>query len=234
MQLGVSNISWEGKDNSKMFKMLKDLGFDYIESVFLKILDGFPVKAVQSILYNSGITSLDDTDKCASHINKVIDRCESLGINVITFGSPSIRVGSKNKMKDLLLLVDNMLDGKQVKFCIEPNAKYYGAEYYNTLEEICKDLSTYKNIYSMIDVGNSLLEGKDPIEEYKLYGKYVYHIHFAAKDLKEIENYDIYKDFYRYLIEDKYDGLLTYEFATIDNVENNLSKFIKNIKENIN
>lgn len=234
MKIGASNISWEIKNNPKIFKILKEAGFDYIESVFFKIPEGFPVKAIQSILYNSGIVSLDDTNKCATYINKVIDKCESLGVEVITFGSPSIRVGSKNKMNDLLLLVDKMLEGKKVKFCIEPNARYYGAEYYNTLEEICIDLSIYKNIYSMIDVGNSLLEGKDPIDEYKSYGKYVSHIHFAAKDLKEIEDYSIYKNFYKYLIENGYDGLLTYEFGTIDDIENNLNKFIKNIKENIN
>jgi len=231
MHIGASNISWGYSDNQKVFKILQEAGFDYIESVFPKISEGFPVKAVQSILYNSGINSLENIEECANYIVKVINRCEDLGVQVITFGSPSIRVGSKQRMQDMLLLVDKILDDKKVKFCIEPNAKHYGAEYYNTLEEISKDLPMYNNIVSMIDVGNSILEGKDPIEEYSLYSQYVYHIHFAAKDLKEIEDYKIYKDFYKYLLKNDYNGLLTYEFGTIDNIENNLNKFISSVKE---
>lgn len=230
MQIGASNISWGSKENSAIFDILKEAGFEYIESVYCKIPEGFLVKAVQSIFYNSGINSLDDTGMCAEYIQSVIDRCEELGVQAITFGSPSMRVGDKSKMHSLLALVDRMLDGKVVKFCIEPNARYYGAEYYNTLEEISKDLDMYTNICSMIDVGNSLLEGKNPIEEYSLYSKYVSHIHFAAKDLKEIKDYQIYKDFYKYLLENNYNGLITYEFGTIDDINNNLNNFIKNIK----
>lgn len=231
MQIGVSNMSWNKVNNLEIASLIKDAGFEYIESVYSKLSNDFPVKAIQSIFYGSGITSLDDTDACINHIQKIINDCKEMNIKVITFGSPTVRVGGKEKMNKLLTLVDKLLDGTDIKFCIEPNARYYGAEYYNTLEDIVKDLVKYKNITSMIDVGNSLLEGNDPVNEYDLYKNHVSHIHFAEKDLKEIIDYDIYSKFYRHLESDGFDGLITYEFSQFDNLSNNLYNFMYSIKK---
>jgi len=141
-----------------------------------------------------------------------------------------MRVGNKEKMDNLLILVDELLNETDIKFCVEPNASYYGAEYYNTLESIVKDIDKYKNITSMIDVGNSVLEGKDPLVEYDMYKKYVSHIHFAEKDLKEIVDYDLYNRFYNHLLADNFKGLITYEFSQIDNLSNNMYNFMYSIK----
>ena len=230
MKIGISNMSWGKEENLSVSSLLKDAGFDYIESVYSKLSNEFPVKAIQSIFYDSGINNLDDPYLCAKHVSKIVKDCEKNGIKIITFGSPTMRVGNKKKMHRFLFLVNSILEGKDIKFCVEPNAKYYGAEYYNTLEQIVPALKKYPNLTSMIDVGNSILEGKDPIKEYDKHKDYVSHVHFAAKDLFEISDYELYVKFYNHLIKNNFKGFVTYEFNKVDNFKDNLYNFINTIK----
>jgi len=65
---------------------------------------------------------------------------------------------------------------------------------------------------------------------YDMYKKYVSHIHFAEKDLKEIVDYDLYNRFYNHLLADNFKGLITYEFSQIDNLSNNMYNFMYSIK----
>lgn len=229
MKIGVSNMSWGEKDNARIASLINKVGFDYVESVYSKIDNCLNIKAIQSIFYNSGINDLNSPKSCAEHVKKIIKTCKENNISVITFGSPSMRRGSKKNIDTFLKIVDEYLDESNIKFCVEPNAKFYGAEYYNTLEEIVSDIQKYQNITSMIDVGNSLLEGKNPIDEYQTYQNYVSHIHFAAPGLDEIKDYKVYKEFYIKLKELSYNGMITYEFAKADKIEAAIENFYKEI-----
>lgn len=226
MQIGISNMSWEKEKNLEFIPIIKDAGFQYIESVYSKLDESFPVRAIQSIFYDSNIKNFSESFE---YMEKLILDCCLKGIEIVTFGCPSMRVGDKNKINIFLQIVDEIIADNNITFCIEPNSKYYGAEYYNTLEEISADLSKYKNISGMIDVGNSILESKNPIEEFDSYKKYVKHIHFAAKDLVQISDYKIYNEFYNHLLKNKYDGLITYEFAKFENFKDTVYNFTNNI-----
>jgi sugar phosphate isomerase/epimerase len=228
MKIGVSNISWSPEDTNTNIKAAKDSGYDYIESVYSKIPDDVPVLAIQSIFYGSGIELITD-ERFVPYLAEVIKTCETRGIESITFGSPSMRVGNKSDMTKVLVEVDRLLDGSNVKFCIEPNASKYGAEYYNTLEEIVEDIHLYKNITSMIDVGNSMLEGQDFFMEYEEYSKYVSHIHFSAPGLGEIRDFEPYKEFYWMLSGLGYSGNISYEFLKANNIESAINNFYKEV-----
>lgn len=228
MKIGVSNLSWSTEDEKKNVEIAKLAGYNYIESGYLKIADESPVLAIQSIFYGSGIESLTD-ERCLPFIAEVIKSCESRGIKSITFGSPSMRVGDVEDMTNFLIGVDQLLDNSNVRFCIEPNAREYGAEYYNTLEEIVEEIHLYKNITSMIDVGNSMLEGQDFFKEYEQYSKYVSHVHFSAPGLGEIEDFGPYKDFYQKLIKLGYNGNISYEFIKANNIEVAINEFYRKV-----
>ena len=227
-------MSWEKDQNLSIFPELKKVGFDYIESVYSKLSDEFPVKAIQSIFYNSGITSLDNLEECLRHVKNIIDDCIKNKINVITFGSPTFRVGDKSKMDFFLSEVDKMIEDTGIVFCVEPVAKYYGSEYYTTLREIVQDLPNYKNIKSMLDIGNSMLEGQDIFSEYSLYSDYISHIHFASPGLNEITDFPIYRNFYNYLKESEYSGLITYEFANSNDSITAAKNFIEAVVSKFN
>jgi len=228
MKIGVSNLSWSTEDEKGNVEIARLAGYDYIESVYSKISNDSPVLAIQSIFYGSGIERVTD-ERCLPYIAEVIKTCKSRGIESITFGSPSMRVGDVEDMTNFLIDVDQLLDDSSVKFCIEPNAREYGAEYYNTLEEVVEEIHLYKNITSMIDVGNSMLEGQDFFKEYEQYSKYVSHVHFSAPGLGEIENFEPYKDFYRKLVELGYSRNISYEFIKAKDIDAAINNFYKEV-----
>lgn len=224
MKIGVSNISWTDLDKARNTKAVKQSGYDYIESTYGKISTDYPILAIQSIFYGSGIEAFLDDD-CLLYMEQVINDCRNLGIETITFGSPTMRVGNKSNMLMFLKDVDFLLEDTGVKLCVEPNASYYGATYYNTLESIVDDLSSYKNISSMIDVGNSLLEEQDCSAEYEKYNKFISHVHFSNPGLNEITDFGLYREFYKELQNSGYGGKLSYEFAKADDTETAIRNF---------
>jgi sugar phosphate isomerase/epimerase len=144
-----------------------------------------------------------------------------------------MRVGDKYKMHMFLNGVNKLIKDTQVSFCVEPNAKFYGAEYYNTVSEIFNDLDKYENISTMIDVGNSILEDQDIFSEYDSYQDKVCHVHFANKGLKPIEDFNLYKDFIVNLKENGYKGMVSYEFASSDDIPETIKTFSEKIIQNV-
>jgi sugar phosphate isomerase/epimerase len=228
MKIGISNISWSLEDNNKYAEMAVAIGYDYIESVYSKMPLDVPILAIQSIFYGSDIESFSDK-RCIPYINTLIDDCKGRGVKIVTLGSPSMRVGNKANMTSFLDDLDHLLEGTGVKFCVEPNARYYGAEYYNTLESIVEDIYRYKNISSMIDVGNSIMEGQDCFKEYEKYGEHVSHIHFATPGLSEITHFRFYRQFYRELVSSGYGGNISYEFAKARDIETAIRDFYREV-----
>jgi len=228
MKIGVSNISWSPEDNNKYVEVAKAVGYDYIESVYSKMPLDVPILAIQSIFYGSGIESFSDK-RCIPYMSALIDRCRGFGVEIITLGSPSMRIGDKGTMTAFLTDLDPLLDGTGITLCVEPNARYYGAEYYNTLESIVEDIQQYRNVSSMIDVGNSIMEGRDCFKEYEKYRQYVSHVHFATPGLNEIAHFRFYRQFYRELVRSGYSGRLTYEFAKAKDIETAMVDFYKEV-----
>lgn len=233
MKIGISNMSWSREQNVDILPVVRASGYEYIESVYSKLDDSFPVNAIQSIFYGSGIINLENVSDCLGHVEKIIDECIEKNISVITFGSPTMRVGDKSKMHMFLDGVNKLINNLPVSFCVEPNARFYGAEYYNTVSEIFNDLYRYENISTMIDVGNSILEGQDVFSEYDSCREKVCHIHFANKGLKPIEDFNLYKDFIIHLKENGYKGMVSYEFAFSENIAETIKTFSEKIIKNV-
>ena len=233
MKIGVSNMSWSKEQNSDILPAVKAYGYEYIESVYSKLDDSFPVKAIQSIFYKSGVSDLEDTLACLKHVEKIVKDCIEKDISVITFGSPTMRVGDKSKMHMFLNGVDKLIKGSNVSFCVEPNARFYGAEYYNTVSEIFNDLDKYENISTMIDVGNSILEGQDVFSEYDSYRDRVAHIHLASKGLEPIDDFKLYQNFIVHLRDSGYNGMVSYEFAHSKDIIETIKTFSERVLENV-
>lgn len=226
-------MSWSREQNVDILPVVKACGYEYIESVHSKLDDSFPVNAIQSIFYGSGITNLENISGCLGHVEKIVNECIEKNISVITFGSPAMRVGDRSKMHMFLNGVNKLIKDSKVTFCVEPNAKFYGAEYYNTVSEIFNDLYKYENISTMIDVGNSILEGQDVFSEYEAFREKICHIHFANKGLKPIDDFNLYKDFIIHLREDGYKGMVSYEFASSDDIAETIKTFSEKIIKNV-
>ncbi len=254
MNLSVSNLAWDSEETQQIFEKLNEFGISQIEVAVTKISswdditddmlyeykkllsnNSLSVKSLQSIFYNTNVNSLEDTEGVLSHIKKLIHISKILGVNVLVFGSPSLRKKFKNyeiTIKDLFLKIDNLLEGSGVELSIEPNSKIYGGEYFYTIDEIIKFIheNNFKNIKTMIDTHNIILEGQDPIEMFITYYDDINHIHISEKQLKPFTINDSHITFAKVIKDKKYDKTLTYEVLKHENFINSLSDFSLNYK----
>ena len=194
MKLALSNFAWDFPELENISKVLNETGIEYVEVVFSKycdwndittekvtelkeLLDKYNLKAIssQSLFYNVDCKSMvTESEKFINHVQKLIEYSKILGIKVLVFGSPALRkVGGYtfSNLHETFNKIDALLDGTDIVFCIEPNSKIYGGEFFYTIKEIVSFLSTfnYKNIVTMCDTHNSWLEGQDPNDELTKY-----------------------------------------------------------------
>jgi len=107
----ISNIAWNYEDNEKVFEILKDNNFKYIEvaplelvdnwsdinwkklEAFRKLIDQYELKvcSMQSIFYKSGFLLYKDFDKCIQHFKKVENICKIIDCDYVVFGAPKLR-----------------------------------------------------------------------------------------------------------------------------------------------
>lgn len=228
MQIGISNIGWQPEDVEANTSLALSLGFDYIESAFVKAPLSKSVYAVQGIFYGSGISSFFDS-RCYDHLCKVVDYCLENNIKIITFGSPSMRIGIKKHMLELLLRIDDYIDKRDVIICVEPNARKYGGEYYYTVDEIADDIGYFYNIKTMIDTGNLYLEGLNPAAEFEKNKEVIHHFHISTTDLRPVYPCITYKNVISDIKELGYNGNVTYEFMKSYDLEQEMKIFLEEI-----
>jgi sugar phosphate isomerase/epimerase len=223
MKFGISNLSWNLNDDSKIRKYLID--YDYIETVFSKIDYGY--YSTQSIFYGSKVQSFDDVELTLQRINFVIDECEKYGVKIIVFGSPSLRKGSKKNLIEVFKSIDLKLKDRNIFLCVEPNSSYYGGEYYFSLDEIVDDIQFFTNIKTMIDSHNLILEDENLFDQYEKYHTLIKHCHFSEKDLIPIKDYSLYYKFVDFLKNNYYNYGITYELKLTNNIIDHCKKFIE-------
>ena len=231
MQVGISNIGWQPDMVSKNTEIALNLGFDYIESAYIKAPLSKSVYAIQGVFYGSGISSFFDSS-CYDYLCKVVDYCLENNVKVITLGSPSMRIGNKKSMLDLLMRIDNYIDKRDCIVCVEPNARKYGGEYYYTLDEIVDDIQSLYSIKTMIDSGNLYLEGLNSVVEFEKHKEYIYHVHISTPDLEPVTLYKEYANIISDIKNLGYNGNVTYEFMKSYDLNKEIENFLKKVYQN--
>jgi len=226
MQIGISNIGWNPEDVTKNTNLALDLGFDYIESAYIKTPLSKSVYAVQGIFFNSGIKSFDDPT-CYQYCCELINFCLSKGIKIITLGSPSMRIGNKKHLINLLSNLNDYIDKRNCFICVEPNAKKYSGKYYYSLNEIISDIAGFSNVKTMIDTGNLSAESFDPIKEFQKHHDFIYHCHISTPNLEPIDSYEQYRDYILSLRELGYNKNITYEYMKSYDLEKEMKYFLR-------
>ena len=167
MNICVSNLAWDEQD--AMFEFLQNNSISRVESVFTKIKDWKHLKesdilayknklqqynltaySAQSLFYNVPC-KLDDIEQILNHFERLLNYSDILSTKVLVFGSPSLRKQSgdwKQTLRRIFRVLDIMLAGSDIKVIIEPNAKYYGGEFFHTVSEIVEfiDDNEFDNI----------------------------------------------------------------------------------------
>jgi hypothetical protein len=109
--------------------------------------------------------------------------------------------------------VDNILIGTDIKVLIEPNTSSYGGEFFHTVSDIVNfiESNNLKNVRTMIDTHNSLLENLDPNVELVNYFNYIEHIHISEPKLVVIKEDEFHINFSKTIKNSEYNKTITYE-----------------------
>jgi sugar phosphate isomerase/epimerase len=87
--------------------------------------------------------------------------------------------------------------------------------------------NNFKNIKTMIDTHNIILEGEDPITVLDRNYNHIYHIHVSEENLKPLMDIDFHLKFSDKLKSLDYKGIVTYELLPCDDFENEIKLFKK-------
>jgi len=235
MNLALSNFAWDNQDSETIFKSLKENGINNIESVLTKIKDwseletkdivsykkylddnGIIPYSIQSLFYGVKCVDVTDVDIIKSHFDKLIYYSKLLGVKVLVFGSPGLRKktnGWEDSLIEIFTYVDNILIGTDIKVLIEPNTSSYGGEFFHTVSDIVKfiDSNELKNVRTMIDTHNSILENMNPNVELVEYFNYIEHIHVSEPKLVVIKEDEFHINFSKTIKNSEYNKTITYE-----------------------
>ena len=249
--LAISNLAWDYVESEKCFKHFKSLGINKIECVLTKVKDWDDLTlndiieykkeleyyditpySIQSLFYNIKCENLVDKECVISHFKRLIEYAKILKIKILVLGSPNLRKKCKNWEIDIFEVfheLDNLLDNSGITLVIEPNASIYGGEYFITISEIVTFIKQhdFKNIKTMIDTHNVLLENLDPSIEFYKFNDYISHIHISEVDLNPITNFSLHEKFSNTIKDMCYNGVVTYEIKKNTGVFESIEMFNK-------
>jgi sugar phosphate isomerase/epimerase len=235
MNLALSNFAWDNQDSETIFKSLKDNGINNIESVLTKIKDWSELNtkdivdykkylddnkiipySIQSLFYGVKCDDITNVNVIKLHFEKLIYYSKILGVKVLVFGSPGLRKKTKgweDSLVEIFNHVDNILVGTDIKVLIEPNTSSYGGEFFHTVSDIVNfiESNNLKNVRTMIDTHNSLLENLDPNVELVNYFNYIEHIHISEPKLVVIKEDEFHINFSKTIKNSEYNKTITYE-----------------------
>jgi sugar phosphate isomerase/epimerase len=251
MNLALSNFAWDNQDSETIFKSLKENGINNIESVLTKIKDWSELEtkdivdykkyldknritpySIQSLFYNVKCNDITDVDIIKTHFDKLIYYSKLLGVKVLVFGSPGLRKktdGWEDSLVDIFTHVDKILVGTSIKVLIEPNTSSYGGEFFHTVSEIVQfiDSNELKNVRTMIDTHNSILENTDPNVELVEYFNYIEHIHVSEPKLVVIKEDEFHVNFSNTIKGLGYNKTITYEVMKSEELIPSIETFSK-------
>jgi sugar phosphate isomerase/epimerase len=251
MNIAVSNLAWDSNESEQIFKILNEVGVCQIEGVITKICkwedltddkiinfkdyllsNNIKIKSLQSIFYGSEITDLENEDKIINHVKKLISISKILGVDTLVFGSPNLRKkidGYERKLQSIFTKIDSLLQHSNIEMSIEPNSKEYGGEFFITISEIVLFIknNNFKNIKTMIDTHNIILENENPILQFELYYPYINHIHISEEKLLPFNDSELHRQFSKKIREKEYSKTITYEVLKCENFKESLFNFFK-------
>jgi len=232
MKLAISNLAFNNFDE------IKDLNIPLLECVFSKIQPilcqtnssinewkenlSINIKpySVQSITYGCGLINFEASPSNLNVIDKIINLSRTLNLERLIFGSPTLRKGKPDL--SMFKYIDERLFGSNMIFCIEPNSRIYGGEYFFDIDEISIFLKKhkFKNIYTMVDTHNSWLEQKCPSKDIYKHQDIICHVHASEIKLNGLTSLDKHKEFACMLNKINYSQVITYESNNLNGINN--------------
>lgn len=182
----VSNMAWDPVYDDHAIFLLQRYGISKVEIlptkygswsevtrnpgiISKKYFDaGIHIYSFQSIFYGIDGTFTDTPDIMKNHLQKVVDLCKMVGVDVVVMGSPSTRkrkswdsAYSEMKVSECLGYIQSR--NPLVKICLEPNSSSYGCEIGLNIKS-CMRMAKAGGFYINFDTGNYNMENDNCID----------------------------------------------------------------------
>lgn len=248
MNLSVSNIAWDAKNDEEMYGYLSKLGFKGLEIAPTRIFPQNPyedlesAKAFANILkekYNLSISSIQSIwygktervfgDKSERQIlinytKKAIDFANAVDCKNIVFGCPKNRniVNENDNIvaEEFFGLLGEYAFKNNTVLSIEPNPTIYGTNYINYTNQAFELVSNIKcpGFKVNIDFG-TIIQNNEDLTIIEKNLHQVNHIHISEPNLEKIEKRNLHQQLAIILKENKYNGFLSIEMKNQNNLD---------------
>ena len=258
MKYSISNIAWGAENDGKMYRILKENGFDGVEIAptriftnpydrleeahqymyMLKNKYGLAVSSMQSIWYGVGqniFGTAEDRLFLTDYTKKAILFAESMNCKNLVFGCPKNRnmprgAGIGIAMEFFKTLGD-FAYRHGTNLAIEPNPAIYNTNFLNFTKDACEFVREIdsKGLKVNIDMGTIIHNGENP-HLVKTYKTVVNHIHISRPHLAVIEPCREYRTLKKVLAKTDYDGYISIEMKNTGDLQTVVDK-VKWLKE---
>lgn len=242
MKLSISNIGWESKYDTDMYKLIKKIGFEGLEIAPTRIYPqtpydrleeakvwadelkkkyGFCIPSMQSIWYGKQEKIFGTEEEyCAlvDYTKKAIDFACAIDCNNLVFGCPRNRSlpdgGDETVGVRFFKEIGDYAAGKGTVIGMEANPPIYNTNYINDTEAALRLIMEVdsEGFKLNLDIG-TMIYNEEPIEELVGNVNLINHVHISEPGLKPIQERQLHRDLMLLLQKENYQGFISIEMG---------------------
>ena len=247
MKLSISNIGWAAENDTQVYALMKNYGFQGLEIAPTRIFPelpydknaeaeewsrnikneyGFSVPSMQSIWYGrqEKIFASDvERNALREYTKKAIDFAVAIGCKNLVFGCPRNRSIPEGADENIAVAFFKELGdyacGKGTVIGMEANPPIYNTNYVN---DTLSALELIERVNSEgfklnLDVG-TMIQNEEQVAELNGKVKLINHVHISEPGLKPIEERRLHMELKELLEKEGYNRFVSIEMGKIDDI----------------
>lgn len=242
MNLAVSNIAWDEKNDDNVYRLMKEYGFTGLEIAPTRIFPvnpyenmegartwkeqiqrvyGFVIPSMQSIWYGRQekiFGKQEERDRLLAYTKQAIDFASEIVCSNLVFGCPQNRtVQEGGNTKAAIPFFQEMAEYAKQKGCVigfEANPEIYHTNYMNDTESVLRLIGKIKSdgFLLNLDVG-TMIENNEDIGMLEGKVSLIHHVHISEPNLKTIQKRELHKELADLLKRENYQGFVSMEMG---------------------
>lgn len=259
MNLAVSNIAWEEKQDNYVYQLMKKYGFSGLEIAPTRVFPEAPynrlneaaewaqelkreydfiVPSIQSVWFGRQeklFGSEEEKRTLIEYTRKAIDFAAAIGCKNLVFGCPRNRNCPEGAEPDTAIPFFKELGdyaaSKGTVIGMEANPPIYNTNYIN---DTISALELIRQVESKgfllnLDVG-TMIQNQEEVSELEGQVRYISHVHISEPGLKTIEERNIHRELKELLLAEHYTGYISVEMGKTD-ILSELDEILRYVKE---
>lgn len=259
MNLAVSNIAWEEKQDNYVYQLMKKYGFSGLEIAPTRVFPEAPynrlneaaewaqelkreydfiVPSIQSVWFGRQeklFGSEEEKRTLIEYTRKAIDFAAAIGCKNLVFGCPRNRNCPEGAEPDTAIPFFKELGDYAVSrgtvIGMEANPPIYNTNYINDTISALELIQQVesKGFLLNLDVG-TMIQNQEEVSELEGQVRYISHVHISEPGLKTIEKRNIHRELKELLLAEHYTGYISVEMGKTD-ILSELDEILRYVKE---